>query len=485
MSKPIQIIRNPFDGDQFFETEILAGQTEVLTSQKNSLIFFKKTYFHQQSSNNFFMTLKQQYTNFANLITKNAIVATVLMLLALTTVSASAAELFAPTEYKPSTLLQPKSSQVEKPAPVAQMPSYEVPDDWKTMNQYDFGYSFKTPSFLEDQNSKEESDFWIDSGENNDATGPLRPLLRVYSVDNFEDLQKDTCYDPNLEKDKQNPTYADNTRRAMEWKSTSIEMPNFSFFVSSESNYLPPIGECVLGRAYWTEIAMEGYTDGKGIVVFAVNKPIFEDTSEELVTFDNKKLSQQDMLTILASLKTSETKKDEVVNTPAPAPAPQRVVYTNPNIPNLKIDYTGWEMQSRENVNVENIGKAVLDLNFSKNVGNLKVTIVDPIATGFYPSEIYSAKKIGNNLMRLKYSTNDNSFDYRPAGSVIFANEDGNFASKCKEMLGSEIDSAANACGIVTILKINDYWVIANYTGPDSLLSEVDQMVLNSGIKFE
>jgi len=122
MPQSIQILQNPFDGDQFFETEILAGQQEVLTSQKNSLLLFKKTYFSQQLSSNlttnFFMSLQENYLNTVHFITKNAIVATVLILLALTTISASAAELLAPTEYKPSTILNLKPATGKPVQPV-------------------------------------------------------------------------------------------------------------------------------------------------------------------------------------------------------------------------------------------------------------------------------------------------------------------------------------------------------------------------------
>ncbi len=54
--------------------------------------------------NTFFMKLHTNYLNFVNFLTKNAIVATAICLIALTAVSASAAQLVAPTEYKPSTL---------------------------------------------------------------------------------------------------------------------------------------------------------------------------------------------------------------------------------------------------------------------------------------------------------------------------------------------------------------------------------------------
>jgi len=116
MSEPIRIMKNPFDNDQFFETEILAYQQEILTSQKTSLNFFKKTYLNQRP---FFMSLQENYLKTIHFITKNALVATILMLLALTTVTAAAAELAAPKEYKPSTILNLKSETKQVVQPVA------------------------------------------------------------------------------------------------------------------------------------------------------------------------------------------------------------------------------------------------------------------------------------------------------------------------------------------------------------------------------
>jgi hypothetical protein len=54
--------------------------------------------------NTFFMKLHTNYLNFVHFVTKNAIVATAVCLVALTAVSASAAQLVAPVEYRPSTI---------------------------------------------------------------------------------------------------------------------------------------------------------------------------------------------------------------------------------------------------------------------------------------------------------------------------------------------------------------------------------------------
>lgn len=67
---------------------------------------------------NIFMSFKENYLKFAHLVTKNAFVATIIMLLALTTVSASAAQLFAPEEYKPSTLINNLNKNEKESEPI-------------------------------------------------------------------------------------------------------------------------------------------------------------------------------------------------------------------------------------------------------------------------------------------------------------------------------------------------------------------------------
>ena len=115
MSKNLKkMVSNPFVGDQFFETEVLAKDSSIKHTNQNTLINSKRKFLNQ---NSIFMSIKEKYLNFVNLITKNAIVATLVMLLALTTVGASAAELLAPEEYKPSTQIQnlfTANKQIEK-----------------------------------------------------------------------------------------------------------------------------------------------------------------------------------------------------------------------------------------------------------------------------------------------------------------------------------------------------------------------------------
>ena len=93
--------RNNFEKDDDLIIELLEADKKFLQERKSDYLSLKKTL-----KPNFFMSIKQQYINFAHLIAKNVIVATIIMLIALTTVGASAAELLAPEEFKPSTQIQ-------------------------------------------------------------------------------------------------------------------------------------------------------------------------------------------------------------------------------------------------------------------------------------------------------------------------------------------------------------------------------------------
>jgi hypothetical protein len=95
---------NPFEQDQWF-SEIVTLNPKIQTlSQKSFQKFVTKLENKSKPKSNFLADFRQNYINFVHLITKNAIGATIIMLLALTTVSASAAQLLAPNEYKPTTL---------------------------------------------------------------------------------------------------------------------------------------------------------------------------------------------------------------------------------------------------------------------------------------------------------------------------------------------------------------------------------------------
>jgi len=313
MSEPLKILRNPFDNDQFFETEILAYQQEILTSQKTSLNFFKKTYLNQRP---FFMSLQENYLKTIHFITKNAIVATILMLLALTTVTAAAAELAAPKEYKPSTILNLKSETKQVVQPVASSSSSaqassssvssqvstqtnssitktesttDQTSDWKTLYQYKYGYSFKIPGYLKDYAESTDDTFLIDDQED----VPIAELnyngISVYVVDNYSDLEKETC------------GIGDNgnNRRPMKWKNDQVILKNFTFYNNPEDNRIPPTGACITGNAYWTELSLKQFTDGKGIVVFKFAP------RGKLQLSSGKELPKEDLMKILESLQVS------------------------------------------------------------------------------------------------------------------------------------------------------------------------------------
>ena len=97
--------KNPFENYEEW-TPWLEGDKLYWQAKQSGWKQYQQQYL--KNNNNFFMSFKQQYINFAHLITKNAIAATVIMLIALTTVGASAAELFAPDQYKPSNLFSNK-----------------------------------------------------------------------------------------------------------------------------------------------------------------------------------------------------------------------------------------------------------------------------------------------------------------------------------------------------------------------------------------
>ena len=104
MSKKIP---NPFDKEEVLKPW-MEGDKFYQKSKNLSLIYFKKS---QEISPDFFSSLQNKYLQIVNLITKNAIVATIIMLIALTSVSAVAAEIFAPEEFKPSNFFKIENNQ--------------------------------------------------------------------------------------------------------------------------------------------------------------------------------------------------------------------------------------------------------------------------------------------------------------------------------------------------------------------------------------
>ena len=73
---------------------------------KNRKLDYLKTKQYLKPVNNFFMSIQEKYLQTVHFITKNAVAATIIMLISLTAVSASTAEVFAPEEFKPSTQIE-------------------------------------------------------------------------------------------------------------------------------------------------------------------------------------------------------------------------------------------------------------------------------------------------------------------------------------------------------------------------------------------
>ena len=90
--------QNPFNKEEVLQ-DWLENDVDYLR--------FKRIAMKQlRPKNNTFMSFQNSYLSFIHLITKNAIVATLLMLVSVGAVSASALQAFAPEEYKPSTVIQ-------------------------------------------------------------------------------------------------------------------------------------------------------------------------------------------------------------------------------------------------------------------------------------------------------------------------------------------------------------------------------------------
>lgn len=98
-------LKNPFNTENWF-SQIVARDQNVQVQIKKTYKQFLQNYSHP----NLFMSFKNTYLQIVNAITKHAIVATLIMLVALGGVGASAAQLFAPENLKPSTILGGKKS---------------------------------------------------------------------------------------------------------------------------------------------------------------------------------------------------------------------------------------------------------------------------------------------------------------------------------------------------------------------------------------
>jgi hypothetical protein len=98
--------KNPFQENEDWQSW-LENDSFYLRSKKQS---FQKYINSFPTKNNFFMSIQEKYLQTVHFITKNAVLATVIMIIAITTVGAVAAELVAPQEFKPSNLFRKENT---------------------------------------------------------------------------------------------------------------------------------------------------------------------------------------------------------------------------------------------------------------------------------------------------------------------------------------------------------------------------------------
>jgi hypothetical protein len=110
-------IQNPFDHEENLSTWF--NQDAFYSNSKLRQLQQFKTHLKQSTNhqNNQIMSFQESYKNFVNTITKHSITATLIMLLALSTVSVAAAQLFAPEDLKPSNLTGLTKKPEPKPQP--------------------------------------------------------------------------------------------------------------------------------------------------------------------------------------------------------------------------------------------------------------------------------------------------------------------------------------------------------------------------------
>jgi len=316
-------IHNPLEEDLI--VEYLQSDNTFIQNRKEDFKYFTNRYFPNQS---IFMSLKQQYINFAYFITKNALLATILMLLALTTVTAAAAELAAPKEYKPSTILNLKSEtkQVQKPVGISSSsssshvssssvssqvstqtnssitktePTTDQTSDWKTLHQYKYGYSFKIPGYLKDFAKTTDDNFALDNSKiaesgNLFIEGGYILLVIAYDKESFSREQNLECI-------------SDSTKgitKKINWNQKQVKYGNYTFNYTNEGlqNYG---GGCSDTNTYWTEIPMKNMPGGSGVIKFQFDGQIQEnpkdpntvDASSERIIFP-----REDVDLILESL---------------------------------------------------------------------------------------------------------------------------------------------------------------------------------------
>jgi len=123
--------QNPFNKDENLQSW-LEKDAEFQKAKKHSF----SNFIRQNNLNpNFIMNLKELYLKIVNLITKNVIVATVLMTLVVAGASVTAAEILLP-RYKPSSILQGWfETKIEAPVPAQTTPFSNNSQSQKDPNQ--------------------------------------------------------------------------------------------------------------------------------------------------------------------------------------------------------------------------------------------------------------------------------------------------------------------------------------------------------------
>ena len=142
-------IPNPFEKEDWFSNIVWQDKNTRIKAKQSFSKFLK-----QHSKYTFFMSLKDSYTTIVNSITKHSITATFIMLLALGGVGASAAELVAPEEFKPSTIIQKTFNPDFKENKVPDKDPFTAlkPDtDYDVVNFSECDLSIKYPKKIDDQ----------------------------------------------------------------------------------------------------------------------------------------------------------------------------------------------------------------------------------------------------------------------------------------------------------------------------------------------
>jgi hypothetical protein len=196
MSKPTLPKINP-EIDEDLMAAWLNIDTEYRITKAQKYRIYKQKYYQLYPT--FFMSLHTNYLNFVHFVTKNAIAATAICLIALTAVSASAAQLVAPVEYRPSTIASNffANKQVDKNPYTALKPDGN--NDVVSMDKCDL--SVKYPKNADNKNL-----FFTSFGDNiksnmKEADIPTPSLLDISMPKDDLDLdnlpEENTFYSPN------------------------------------------------------------------------------------------------------------------------------------------------------------------------------------------------------------------------------------------------------------------------------------------------